>query len=140
MVIESFLGIDCHGQLLDLQAYYSCLSCSVKRGGRAALANIDKRRRCLTRRRGDTAIRAHGGPCADLFGRFGLRRLLSARGRVSVAELLHGLAILRPEEDWNLGGGSSFPFIPVPAALIVQPVSRSEERRVGKECRSRWSP
>src|SRR3989454_6743038 len=24
--------------------------------------------------------------------------------------------------------------------LVVQPITRSEERRVGKECRSRWSP
>src|SRR6266576_3061332 len=28
---------------------------------------------------------------------------------------------------------------PMPA-MMVWPVSRSEERRVGKECRSRWSP
>ena len=27
-----------------------------------------------------------------------------------------------------------------PTAVIVGTVSRSEERRVGKECRSRWSP
>ena len=26
------------------------------------------------------------------------------------------------------------------AAALVNPVDRSEERRVGKECRSRWSP
>ena len=26
------------------------------------------------------------------------------------------------------------------AAVITEPVARSEERRVGKECRSRWSP
>ena len=24
--------------------------------------------------------------------------------------------------------------------LVIYPVGRSEERRVGKECRSRWSP
>src|SRR2546429_443662 len=28
----------------------------------------------------------------------------------------------------------------VPAALIASMLKRSEERRVGKECRSRWSP
>ena len=28
----------------------------------------------------------------------------------------------------------------VPSLLVVAPVGRSEERRVGKECRSRWSP
>ena len=27
-----------------------------------------------------------------------------------------------------------------PGALKVPPAERSEERRVGKECRSRWSP
>ena len=24
--------------------------------------------------------------------------------------------------------------------LVIKPIPRSEERRVGKECRSRWSP
>ena len=28
----------------------------------------------------------------------------------------------------------------LPGGTIVEPTSRSEERRVGKECRSRWSP
>ena len=28
----------------------------------------------------------------------------------------------------------------VPASLQLAPFLRSEERRVGKECRSRWSP
>src|SRR3989454_11877667 len=27
-----------------------------------------------------------------------------------------------------------------PGTVILQPAKRSEERRVGKECRSRWSP
>src|SRR2546425_11946845 len=27
-----------------------------------------------------------------------------------------------------------------PVRLVAEPVERSEERRVGKECRSRWSP
>ena len=30
--------------------------------------------------------------------------------------------------------------IPVAADLLDKPATRSEERRVGKECRSRWSP
>src|SRR3712207_7135298 len=29
---------------------------------------------------------------------------------------------------------------PAPAAFLVEEGDRSEERRVGKECRSRWSP
>src|SRR5579863_4166064 len=28
----------------------------------------------------------------------------------------------------------------IPAAAVPAPAGRSEERRVGKECRSRWSP
>src|SRR5687767_15519860 len=30
--------------------------------------------------------------------------------------------------------------LPVPEQTLFPPPSRSEERRVGKECRSRWSP
>src|SRR2546422_11592904 len=32
------------------------------------------------------------------------------------------------------------PASPATAALILESLGRSEERRVGKECRSRWSP
>src|SRR5690349_23651989 len=45
--------------------------------------------------------------------------------------------------DYALGGNSpglpkvSEPFLPWP---WPRPSNRSEERRVGKECRSRWSP
>src|SRR3712207_2790839 len=31
-------------------------------------------------------------------------------------------------------------FLPAAAVWLVVPFARSEERRVGKECRSRWSP
>ena len=31
-------------------------------------------------------------------------------------------------------------FVQIPPPAKQQPESRSEERRVGKECRSRWSP
>src|SRR5690554_7954211 len=61
---------------------------------------------------------------------------------------------LAPQAKWlapvAYGGGSiSFSHgsmkVPAPAtAVMIQnnrlPVTRSEERRVGKECRSRWSP
>src|SRR5690554_7128041 len=45
----------------------------------------------------------------------------------------------------NTGGADVSPFKKMPidpklAALIQKAKSRSEERRVGKECRSRWSP
>jgi len=45
--------------------------------------------------------------------------------------------------DANLDGKSNTPLdceIAAGAALNERAVSRSEERRVGKECRSRWSP
>src|SRR2546426_8905117 len=48
----------------------------------------------------------------------------------------------------NAAGGYSLPAIPVGNRLVrvstigygAQSQARSEERRVGKECRSRWSP
>src|SRR3989442_15963378 len=59
-----------------------------------------------------------------------------------------GFQVLRPDGD-VLGRGVDVPEAPVePAGRIdggrathtVHQVHRSEERRVGKECRSRWSP
>src|SRR3712207_934598 len=54
-------------------------------------------------------------------------------------------AIIRP--SFTLGGtGGGVAFNPeeyediVRAGLSASPIHRSEERRVGKECRSRWSP
>ena len=44
-----------------------------------------------------------------------------------------------PTFNWSNPGGAPEPTIPATAAIPEQPV-RSEERRVGKECRSRWSP
>src|SRR3712207_7079422 len=42
-------------------------------------------------------------------------------------------------------GGTLLPIIPIPSGWPISATSRlararSEERRVGKECRSRWSP
>ena len=39
-----------------------------------------------------------------------------------------------------LGSNSNPCVLPVPLINIINAGSRSEERRVGKECRSRWSP
>ena len=36
--------------------------------------------------------------------------------------------------------GSGFPLLVIPGGGLNSTVARSEERRVGKECRSRWSP
>ena len=57
----------------------------------------------------------------------------------------HGLGVLRawwplallPSLGVTLDGGVGFRFGVSNATLLL---SRSEERRVGKECRSRWSP
>ena len=45
---------------------------------------------------------------------------------------------LEPGKLWlgSSGGGKARPYGPIPVPSAV----RSEERRVGKECRSRWSP
>ena len=41
----------------------------------------------------------------------------------------------------NLGpGNTSDALVQNALSLLTQPAARSEERRVGKECRSRWSP
>ena len=43
--------------------------------------------------------------------------------------------------DFGLDGGSGGqPIYAVRDGLITRAGTRSEERRVGKECRSRWSP
>src|SRR3989449_3696211 len=38
------------------------------------------------------------------------------------------------------GGNSGWHYHPGPVLVTVKTGTRSEERRVGKECRSRWSP
>ena len=44
-------------------------------------------------------------------------------------------------EEGGLAGEESWPSAtPVPGSTVAMPSGRSEERRVGKECRSRWSP
>src|SRR3712207_7066414 len=60
-------------------------------------------------------------------------------------ELLEDLQ--RRREPGQGNGGASYPFVQItdalreaPTPLPVRRALRSEERRVGKECRSRWSP
>ena len=52
-------------------------------------------------------------------------------------ELELPLVPFEPEPELEL---PLVPFVPEPPVLPPVPSSRSEERRVGKECRSRWSP
>src|SRR2546427_11941662 len=49
-----------------------------------------------------------------------------------------GLTAEPTGESWQLGGTKLFVADAAVASFMV--VARSEERRVGKECRSRWSP
>ena len=57
---------------------------------------------------------------------------ITALALVVIAELI-GI------KSFNLGPGKVV-FVPMLYALILGILTRSEERRVGKECRSRWSP
>src|SRR5688572_11125598 len=74
---------------------------------------------------------------------------LGAGGVVMVAPLLWSLAVTQPfwslgpfEVSWQIGLGLTLIGLAVLMlgfASLVQLFRRSEERRVGKECRSRWS-
>src|SRR5579859_726437 len=54
---------------------------------------------------------------------------------VGIAPPLTGVAVTTAADDVACASNSM-----VPIATIVMVEARSEERRVGKECRSRWSP
>src|ERR1035441_1295336 len=43
------------------------------------------------------------------------------------------------DKDWNVSG-ERFGALPLVLGTLITSALRSEERRVGKECRSRWSP
>src|SRR3989441_12314977 len=58
-------------------------------------------------------------------GAYESQLFIAAQILIAVAVLGHALAYLQHRKAWLLG-------------LAI--LSRSEERRVGKECRSRWSP
>ena len=79
-----------------------------------------------------------------VIAKHGNRALSSKSGSSQVLEELGVKLDIEPKkitecmEKSNIG----FMFAPNhhPAMKYVGPVRRSEERRVGKECRSRWSP
>ena len=68
---------------------------------------------------------------ARLFYRGNQAREVPGEPKIIMAEIGNVAAACAPE---------SFVVRPVLAAAMLAKVSRSEERRVGKECRSRWSP
>ena len=51
-----------------------------------------------------------------------------------------GAGVVAPSDKITFGAIGMIPWGIVPLARQIGSVSRSEERRVGKECRSRWSP
>src|SRR2546430_3913343 len=62
-------------------------------------------------------------------------------GSAKAVEL--GAALLRKTENWHTladPAGHPFDLCLFPAKQETTLMGRSEERRVGKECRSRWSP
>src|SRR3989454_5630562 len=82
-------------------------------------------------------------------------KIVAPRHIIVAAEFIDRLAAALPgpagaTQVWAHGAGpGSFPRIDVDieryaaqklGAAELRPLSRSEERRVGKECRSRWSP
>src|SRR2546427_11634633 len=64
------------------------------------------------------------------------RQRLSARATVLGAP---AAPVLQAASDLGLQAAVGGPVVAAPAQRLGQ-VLRSEERRVGKECRSRWSP
>src|SRR5260370_1332008 len=104
---------------------------SVARGERAFVASVDVRGGGPDTRDTDLldpscrvdridAICLSGGSAYGLSAADGVMRWMRERGR--------GLAV----------GSAVVPI--VPTAILFDLLNRSEERRVGKECRSRWSP
>src|SRR3712207_8834498 len=66
--------------------------------------------------------------------------------RAKAQELAEQIAAKLGNRSWGMGDGdvnadpSPIPHHPSPTFANVEAANRSEERRVGKECRSRWSP
>src|SRR2546430_15074019 len=60
------------------------------------------------------------------------------RAALARAKVLNPVLLLLDEPTANLDGEARAQVLELVRALITE--SRSEERRVGKECRSRWSP
>ena len=63
-----------------------------------------------------------------------IRKAALARGLVDVPNTRSSHQVSTPR-----GGGLAIVLVTT-LALLVQELRGSEERRVGKECRSRWSP
>src|SRR2546430_16244429 len=85
-------------------------------------------------------------PYTTLFRSHGLEGIgLDGEGRVRAVLCRAVPAGAEPDRDRGVAMKRDYPRIVVAppgpkAKAIVERQNRSEERRVGKECRSRWSP
>src|SRR2546422_11274355 len=68
--------------------------------------------------------------CAEFFG--GLMLIVGFLGRVAALTIICIMAVAIAKVHWQFGLFMNW--------FGTQKGERSEERRVGKECRSRWSP
>src|SRR5256886_7528251 len=67
--------------------------------------------------------------------------IVSSPSPGTVADLLSSVVCVTANDCWAVGGFSSDVTFSANLTLVEHyDGSRSEERRVGKECRSRWSP
>src|SRR2546425_12430939 len=83
--------------------------------------------------------RSAGAPAGSPAPRGKRDRLLQRREGGGQQDLV--LLRQQPVRSSRRGPDALLPcLVPHPGALVEARVRRSEERRVGKECRSRWSP
>ena len=72
------------------------------------------------------------------------RRTVMTGGAAAAAALGVAGCLQNPDPSRGGGGGGTEKYtegeVPGPGSVSVLGAFRSEERRVGKECRSRWSP
>src|SRR3712207_9442855 len=88
-----------------------------------------------------TLFRSAARAVARLLGRWIGARAARTLGGLVVAGLVLFLVAGSPGEALRTPLHNSFALVDgTTADGVQQPASRSEERRVGKECRSRWSP
>ena len=111
-------------------------------GGHSLLLDCGEGTQTAARRAGVNLMRAdaiclthyHGD---HIFGLPGLLQTLGAQGRTRPLVLLGPEGLL---EVWRAVYALTGPMPYAVKPLVCRAGQRSEERRVGKECRSRWSP
>ena len=67
-----------------------------------------------------------------------LNKIVEDLSSLSVIEAAELSKLL--EEKWGVSAAAPVAVTAAPAANVEESAARSEERRVGKECRSRWTP